>query len=184
MGYRRALTASGIAAALTFMATVVAPRAASAPIVLGSTAAMWHVEHDPPTTAAIAVDGAGVHLRFTLAGGRPTNQFAAAVVALPASLSGFSRLTIRASADRPVRFAIQLRNRDELGSARWRRTMYADEQPRTSVFDLREFVPVEPTDVAAPPLDTIAAVMLGVDTVNTSPATSASIVFHEVRLDP
>lgn len=150
---------------------------------LTARAGEWHVEHDRPTSASVAVEPGRVRLQFALAAGRAASQFAAAVVRPPARLDAFSRLVVRATADRPMRIAVQLRGRDDLGAARWRRTMYVDGRARTTVFELSEFLPVAPAASGAPPLATIVAVMFGVDTVNTRPGTRASITLDDVHFE-
>lgn len=156
---------------------------ASAAAALTRTGFRWHVEHDAASSATISAGESGIELRFHLVPGHPANQFAAAVVALPPDLARFTRLVVRARADRSMRIAIQLRRRDDLGASRWRRTMYLDGDMRTASFDLRDFRPVEPERSADPALATIAALMLGVDTINTRPGTAASVAFADVRLE-
>ncbi len=156
--------------------------AGSSAVVLSSRGD-WHVEHDPGSIATIATANGDVALRFELAGGRPASQFAAAVIAAPPDLDRFGRLVIGGRADRPMRIAIQLRRRDDLGAGRWRRTMYLDREDRKVTFELHDFSPVVPERAPLAPLRTIAAVMLGVDTINTRPGTRAAIVLTDVRLE-
>ena len=145
----------------------------------------WHVEYDNRSCAVLdGGRGDDLVLRFALAPGRARNQFAAAVLPVTGRLALTGKLTVQALASQPMRLAIQLRQRDELGASRWRRSMYVDSQARTTVFDLSSFEAVSQPATARMPAESIAALMIGVDTVNTNPGTRGAIALSTVRLEP
>jgi hypothetical protein len=71
-------------------------------------------------------------------------------------------------ASRPMRISVQLRAAGEQGSARWRRSVYLDETPRTVTVPFAEFRPTQAGLAAAPPLASIASLLFVLDTMNTA----------------
>jgi len=120
-------------------------------------------------------DPSTLTLRFTLGGGRASNQFAALVVAISGGLTTYRGLTFSGRADRPMRIGVQLRPAGRNNPPRWQRSVYLDRSPRTITIDFADMRPV-PRAVTRPiPLASIDAVMFVVDTNNTTPGTSGAV---------
>jgi hypothetical protein len=122
---------------------------------------------------------AALRLRFGLSTGPPAGQYAALRVATPEGVSGSSRLSFEARAERPMRISVQLQT--ERG--RWQRSIYLDSvsQPHTIFFD--EFTPVGETDTYSAPLSDVRNILFVVDTVNTKPGASGRLWISSPTLE-
>ena len=117
--------------------------------------------------------------RFELGSGRPLDQFAALVAAVPRGLSRYDRVTFRAHASRPLRVAVTLRPAGSDNPPRWQRSVYLDHTPRT-VTVFFDDMHATPAFAAPVPLASIGALMFIIDTTNTKPGTSGEITLSEV----
>lgn len=142
----------------------------------------WHIEHDPTSSATMAVDGSTLTLRYAIGAGRALDQFVAIVKPVSDGLAAWDRLTLRASADRPLRLAVQLRAAGNRNPPLWRRSVYLDASPRVVTVVFSDMRPVA-ADGGAPPLKAIGALLVGLDTVNTKPGTTGTVSFSEIALE-
>jgi hypothetical protein len=148
----------------------------------GGEAHTWHIEHDPTSSATMAVDGSTLTLRFAIGAGRAFDQFVAMVKPFNDGVTAWDRLTFRASADRPLRLAVQLRAAGNRNPPLWRRSVYLDASPRVITIFFRDMRPVA-ADGGAVPLNAIGALLIGLDTVNTKPGTTGTVSFSEIALE-
>jgi hypothetical protein len=166
--------------------------AAEVPIVAATDAMLpgpgigrWTTERDRSSDAALAHAAAAgerqLVFRYSLGPGLPTSQFAALVGSIPSgALPRYDRLTFTASADRPLRMAVELRPGGRDNPPRWTRSVYLDRTSRavTIVFDDMRAIP---GSVATRlPLNAIDALMFVIDTNNTAPGTHGEIRFSRI----
>jgi hypothetical protein len=91
-------------------------------------------------------------------------------------------LAFAASADRPMRVSLQLRQPDGgIDGRRWRRSIYLDTAEREVAVTVDELRPIEPGQPAHPDPARVHAVLFVVDTLNTRPGESGEIVVRDVR---
>jgi hypothetical protein len=161
---------------------IVAPTDAMIP---GDVVGRWSTERDRSSDAAFEhADAAGepqLVFKYSLGPGLPASQFAALVGSIPSgALPRFDRLIFTASADRPLRMAVELRPAGRDNPPRWMRSVYLDRTPRavTIVFDDMHATPG--SIATRVPLNTIDALMFVIDTNNTAPGTRGEIRFNRI----
>ncbi len=150
----------------------------------GSSVGAWRIEHDANSVGAVEVARSSANepelrFRFGLAGGNAVGQFIALVCDLPEGAGGFDRLTVNLRAERPMRVSVQIR---DTTADRWQRSIYVDTSPQQRTVSLDDLTPVGVTHVPTPAPGTIRAVMLVVDTINTSPGTSGRVWIADAAL--
>lgn len=156
--------------------------------VLAAAADAWRVERAANAAArlerageASAAAPAPVRLAYTLAPGARASQYAALVTSDVGILSWAQWLTVRLSADRPMRVSIQLR--EPLGgdaARRWQRSLAIGPGASTQVVPITSFVPLEDAS-GPPPVTRVRSVLLVVDTTNTPPGQAGVVTLHEIR---
>ena len=176
--------ASVAAAPASATAPTLDPRAPRLSLFDGKSAGPWRVEHDANSVGAVDVarspnNDAELRLRFGLAGGNAVGQFVAFVYDLPNSANAFNRMALDVRAERPMRLSLQLR---DAAADRWQRSIYVDPDQQSRVVSLDDFVPVGVTHVAMPERAAIRAVMIVVDTTNTSPGISSRAWIRDIAL--
>jgi hypothetical protein len=135
------------------------------------------LEHDPASTAAVAIRGGGVQVNYSLAPGGSAGQYVALVSGEPNG-STAEQIAFRASSPRPMRLSLQIRN---ASGERWRASVYLDETPRDYRLPMARFKPVGRDDVPRGALAVQAALFV-VDTTNTRPGTAGQFVVEDVKL--
>jgi hypothetical protein len=146
----------------------------------------WTVEHDTASKARfIPGTGSGplaLRFQYRLAGGTRLRQYAA-LVAQPITMpSDATALAFAASADRPMRVSLQLRQPDGGSNGRrWRRSIYVDTAERDVVVSVDDLRPVESGQPSHPDPSRVHAVLFVVDTLNTLPGERGEIVVRDVR---
>jgi hypothetical protein len=147
----------------------------------------WAVEKDPSSTATLEKGSepgaAGVAMAFTLGGDRRASPYVACATAAIADLQTATHLAFRIVADRPMRVSVQLREQTTDPDRRWRRSVYADQQPRTVVIPLAEFRPVRPGQTDRLDAAKVAALLLVADTTNLKPGTRGRVEIDGLRLE-
>ncbi len=142
----------------------------------------WVVEHHPATTATWRHDDAITVFTYTLARGTAPGQYAALVSALDASQS-FEEISFTVSADRPMRFSVQVRLPDASGGGeRWVRSVYAEPTPRTVRLRLEEFEPAGRPTTRRPVAARLQSLLFVVDAPHTLPGTSGTMRVSNVAL--
>jgi hypothetical protein len=116
---------------------------------------------------------------FELSSGTPAGQFAAIAIPTPGGLTEFERVRLTVTSPAPMRAWVQLRAPID-GFERWGLTFYADSDARVVELPLAAFRPIGRTSFEPPPLDRITSMLLVVDTVNTRPGTSGSMLISEL----
>jgi hypothetical protein len=161
-----------------------------------SKADAWTIERDPQSTAAWRWipaaasspdrQSAGtLELTYQLRGGERASQFAAAVTQQVASIAAATRVSFRATADKPMRLSVQVRRPlDRPGEGeRWVRSVYVDATPRDITVRFDDMRPVPPASDARPPLDKIHALLFAVDTEHTPPGASGRVLIEGLRFE-
>src|SRR5262249_4033628 len=111
-------------------------------------------------------------LRFSyaLGGGAPVAQFAAMARSIGAEPQNYTALVLNVRADHPMRLVVQFRAPDGAMPRGWRRSLYMDSDSRESAVRIADFRP--------PPT---GALLLLVDTNNTSPGTRGVVTFERLE---
>jgi hypothetical protein len=162
----------------------------------GKATDVWAIERDPQSTAAWRwippfLDAFDQHtprtLEFTyqLRQGERASQYVAVVTQRVASIATATRVSFRASADKPMRLSVQVRRPLE-GSGegeRWLRSIYVDSTPRDITVMFDDMRPVPPARTAHPPLDKVHALLFVVDTEHTPPGTSGRVLIDGLRFE-
>jgi hypothetical protein len=148
----------------------------------------WTIERDPLSTAAwrwIPAAAGALELTYKLRERERASQFAAAVTQQVASIAAATRVSFRASADRPMRLSVQVRRPlDRPGEGeRWVRSIYVDSTPRDITVRFDDMRPVPPASDARPPLDKIHALLFAVDTEHTPPGASGRVLIEGLRFE-
>jgi hypothetical protein len=156
--------------AVPFVPPAVPPSVASR-VLYGDGPSPLAVEHSDRSAGAVDVvkaeGGTQLSLRFALAGKLSDAPFVAFAAEAP-EIAGYTGVRFMGRASRPMRISVQLRAAGEQGSARWRRSVYLDETPRTVTVPFAEFRPTQAGLAAAPPLASIASLLFVLDTMNTA----------------
>jgi hypothetical protein len=151
----------------------------------------WTIERDPQSTAAWrwipAAPGSPSTLEFTyqLRQGERASQFAAVVTQQVASIVNATRVSFRASADKPMRLSVQVRRPLERPGEgeRWLRSIYVDSTPRDITVRFDDMRPVPPAGTAHPPLDKVHALLFVADTEHTPPGASGRVLIEALRFE-
>ena len=93
------------------------------------------------------------------------------------------RITLRASASRPLRLSVELRASGDADPPRWQRSVYLDRTPRTVTILFSDLRPIAGSAAGPIPLPSIGALMLAIDANNTMPGTSGEISFSEIACE-
>lgn len=150
----------------------------------GASVGSWRVEHDANSVGAVevarnATNEPELRFRFGLAGGNEVGQFTALVCDLPAGAEPATRLALSLRAERPMRVSVQIR---DTTADRWQRSIYVDASLVERIIAFDDVMPVGVTHAARPERAAFRAVMLVVDTTNTSPGTSGRIWIRSAAL--
>lgn len=164
------------------------PDAAASPVDF-SKADAWVIEKDPRSAAewrwVAAPPAAGLAFTYRLHQGERASQFAAAVTQQVATIAAATRVSFRASADKPMRLSVQVRH--PLGTTgdaeRWLRSVYVDTTPRDITVRFDDMRPVPPARTPHPPLDKIHALLFVVDTEHTPPGGSGRVLIEGLRFE-
>jgi hypothetical protein len=154
----------------------------------GREAPGWSTETDPTSLAAFDVlrgtSTPELALRFGLATGDGTDQFAALGVLTPDGVAPYDRLTFEARSEAPMRVSVQLRapvnpNYQE----RWERSVYLEptDRPISVFFD--DMTPIGTTQTYRPQLPNVRSIVFAVDRTNTNAGTSGRIWFRNIRFE-
>ncbi len=142
----------------------------------------WVVEHHPASTAAWSHDGPITEFTYALAQGSAPGQYAALVSPLDASQS-FEEISFTVSADRPMRFSVQVRLPDASGGGeRWVRSVYAEPTPRIVRLRLEEFEPAGRPTTRRPVAARLQSLLFVVDAPHSPPGSSGRLRVSDVAL--
>ena len=138
---------------------------------------------DYPRLTAALDEGPRLEFRFELGGGRPFAQFVALVRPVNGEIATYDRLSFRASAETPMRVALQLRASGRDNPPRWQRSAYLDPTPRDVSVRFADATPVVGLNASAGgplPAASIGALMFVVDTNHTKPGARGMITISDV----
>jgi hypothetical protein len=145
----------------------------------------WAAERDPESAASFNATPGAVELTYRLRAGGRVNQYAAFVTQQVGAIARATRVSFRASADKPMRMSVQVRRPLDAPSdgQRWQRSVYVDTTPREITVMFDDMRPVSPTRDAHPPLDHVHALLFVVDTEHTPPGTSGVVRIEDLRFE-
>jgi len=141
----------------------------------------WRIERRPDARAVLEATPDGFRFAFTL-GDSAASYAAAARTLPPAALADAAAFRFEVEATQPMRASLQLRSPGDGPSLRWRRSFYADPEPRVVHARIDEFLPAWRQVPARPDLAAADALLLVIDTVNTRPGTSGVLTVGAVRV--
>jgi hypothetical protein len=147
----------------------------------------WLVEQHPAsavtlTPTILTPTNTAWTMAWTLGGGVPAGQYAAMAVPVPRGfLKGADRVAFTGRASGPMRVSIQVRS--SATARRWIRSVYLSDRAAPVTIALREMTPGDPTQQAPLDLAGIDAILVVVDTVNTSPGSSGEVWISELRVE-
>jgi hypothetical protein len=160
------------------------PVRTSAVVYEGGPARGWRIEKNTASDAAIdvigALSGTQLLLRFAMSGTAADSPYVAFVMPATTAIAMYERLVFTARADRPMRASVQLRAPGGEG-ARWRRSVYLDQTPRTIDLAFSDFRPADADGSAQFSLSTIDSILLVVDTVNTRIGSNGEIQIDDIK---
>jgi hypothetical protein len=150
------------------------------PIVHSFADAAWRVERSEGSEGGVRSEGGGVRFRYALRGGPPTSQFAALVADLPRDPPEFNGVTFSVQATRPTRISAQLRFASD-DNARWRKSVYADEESRSYGVGLDTFRRADGPP-QRPDVRRATSVLFVIDLTNARPGEAGEFTIRDVAL--
>jgi hypothetical protein len=145
----------------------------------------WRVEKNAGSGVTLAQEpsgqqGPGVAFDYTL-GEDTANPFVAVVTADLARLREAELIAFRVSAAAPMRASVQIRAASDDPDERWRRSFYADREPRTITIPLADFTPVVAGLPDTFPRDRLGVLMFVVDVTNARPGDRGQLRIDTIR---
>jgi len=146
----------------------------------------WTIERSVTSDGQVDVSGdadqrPALHFTWRLGNGQPAGQYAALSVPVKDhELAAFNAITLTISSLVPARVSVQVRI-PHGGGLRWRRSIYADQRPRTVTIDLRDMKAVEAPPGTVLDLAKIDSLLVVVDTVNSSPGSVGELWLSDVK---
>ncbi len=120
-----------------------------------------------------------LELSFSLRAGARDGQYVAAVREVPPDVAQFDRLAFRASASRPLRLSVQLR---DAAGRRWQRSVYVEAVAGMIVVPFADMRLVGGISTQPPDLQTVHSILFVVDLTNARPGTAGEIRLSDMRL--
>ncbi len=162
------------------------PRASRFAVQYGNGPATgWSIETSGASLGALdevpAVDGTQLSLRYALGGTVASDPFAAFVMPAGSALPAYDRLMFTASANRPMRLSVQLREPVGEAGERWQRSVYVDSTPRSVTVYFDDMMPRGVTSRARPTLANVQSVLFVVDTLNTPLGGNGTLRIDDVK---
>ncbi len=157
----------------------------SASVVRGLNISGAEAEADPRSTSTWTppVSSASAAWAFRLSDGPRAGQYAA--LRMPVSgLVDVDRITLRVSADRPMRAWLQLRapSAAVANGQRWGASFYVDSTERDVTLPFDELTPIGVTSTAKPALDQVDSLLIVADTVNSQTGSGNTLRLAKVSL--
>jgi hypothetical protein len=152
----------------------------------GGTLGPWTTERSVTSDGQVDLSGdadqrPALHFTWRLGDGQPAGQYAALSVPVKGhDLETFNTITLTISSLVPARVSVQLRIPHGAG-LRWRRSIYADQRPRTVTIDLGEMKAVEAPPGTALDIARVDSLLVVVDTVNASPGSVGELWISDVK---
>ncbi len=151
---------------------------------IGTEGSEWTTEFDRHSTANIVSDSNELVFRYRLSDLKSDSPYAAAVRSLDGLESrGVNVVSLIASADRPLRVSVQLRDANGSEDVRWMASFYADGTPRSITIPFTRFKSTIPTEADTLQIEDIEAFLIVADLVNSAPGTSGELTLEGVQLE-
>ena len=145
----------------------------------------WTIEASSASLGALdevpAVGGTQLSLRYALGGTMASGPFTAFVMPAGSALPAYDRLMFTASANRPMRLSVQLRERGGEVGGRWHRSVYLDPMPRDVAVYFDDMMPHGVTSRPRPIPANVQSILFVVDTVNTPLGGNGTIWMDDVK---
>ena len=142
--------------------------------------AAWRIENSDGSDGSSSITGGAVEFAYRLRGGPPASQFVALVADLPRGLAEFRGVSFTGQASAPTRLSVQFRFAED-GSARWRKSVYFDEQPRPSSVAVEHLRRVDGPP-QRPDIRRATSVLFVVDLTNARPGDSGKVTLRDIVL--
>jgi hypothetical protein len=147
----------------------------------------WVVEQHPASTVTLTPTiltptNTAWTMAWTLGAGVPAGQYVAMAVPVPRGfLKGADRVAFTGRASGPMRVSIQVRS--SATARRWIRSVYLSDRAAPITVALREMTPASSAEQTPLDLAGIDAILIVVDTVNTSPGSGGEVWVSELRVE-
>ena len=142
--------------------------------------AAWRIENSDGSDGSSSITDGAVEFAYRLRGGPPASQFVALVADLPRGLAEFRGVSFTGQASAPTRLSVQFRFAED-GSARWRKSVYFDEQPRPSSVAVEHLRRVDGPP-QRPDIRRATSVLFVVDLTNARPGDSGKVTLRDIVL--
>ena len=151
---------------------------------LGGEEGVWTSEAGDDSAAAVVTDAKELVFRYRLSGSKIDSSYAAAVRSLNGvGVEGWDTVSLVASADRPVRVSVQLRDGRSSEDIRWRASFYADREPRSITIPFGRFISTVPMETRTLRVEDMDAFLIGGDLVNSAPGTNGELRLESIQLE-
>tara|TARA_B100001123_G_scaffold446424_2_gene600858 strand:- start:11717 stop:13444 length:1728 start_codon:yes stop_codon:yes gene_type:complete len=145
---------------------------------------IWTAEADEDSIADVIADSNELVFRYQLSGLEDANSYAAAVRSLDGvDPQGLNAVSLIASADRPVRVSVQLRDGRGAEDVRWRASFYADQEPHSVTIPFSRFTSTIPMETETLRIEEMDTFLIVADLVNASPGTDGELRLEDVQLE-
>jgi hypothetical protein len=147
----------------------------------------WGVEQHPASVTQLIATvltptNTARTLTWRLGGGARAGQYAAIAVPLPKNFfRGADRVSFTGRSAAPMRISVQLRLSGS--GARWQRSVAMSPSPREVSVALRELTPIGAEPGTPLDLGAVDAILIVVDTVNTTPGSTGEVWISELRAE-
>ena len=151
---------------------------------IGTEGREWTTEADQHSSANIVADSNQLVFRYRLSDLKSDSPYAGAVRSLDGLRSrGSNSVSLIASADRPLRVSVQLRDASRSEDVRWTASFYADGTPRNITIPFSRFKSTIPTEAKTLRIEDIDTFLIVADLVNSTPGTSGELTLKSVQLE-
>ena len=144
----------------------------------------WRVEGDSASTVSLipaaAGEPPGVAFAYTL-GADAANPFVAVLTPDLDRVRSARTLSFRVSSERPLRASVQIRAASDNPDERWRRSFYADREPRTVTIPLADLRPVVSGLPARLSPDRMGVLLFVIDVTNSRPGERGRLRIDTIR---
>jgi len=156
------------------------PQAPEGPVLIPNGWTGWQVDRDARSAGDVERDEDVVTLRYRLAAGPPSGQFAAlsTPVRMPEGARGLSFV---ARSERPMRMLVQLRSGKGATEDRWLRSVYLEPEPHDVVVTFADMVRAGERRDRMPSLSRFDTLLFVVDTLNSKTGSAGSFSLRDIH---
>lgn len=142
----------------------------------------WAIEHGPSSSGSVADSPGGLVFEYGVGVQQPGLEFVALARSMGDGAESFDRIEFTASANAPMRLAVQFRLPGGHGDERWGRSIYIDATPRPIVVHMSSVIPVGFSATRRPVVARIKSLLFTIDTLNTAPGSRGTVHLSDIRL--